>query len=122
MKTEKAYRRWQVCMKIGKKVCRCHQLPERSFFIRGYQFPLCARCTGIVLGFLIAPIITIFWKGNLWLSLALVAIMVADGLIQLKTKYRSTNPRRLLTGLGAGYAFFNLLFLIIWNIVLYVKK
>jgi len=27
----------------------CHQRPERSFFIFGFQFFLCARCTGIYL-------------------------------------------------------------------------
>jgi len=27
----------------------CHQLPERSFFVDGYQFPVCARCTGLYL-------------------------------------------------------------------------
>ena len=24
----------------------CHRIPERSFFFRGHQFPVCARCTG----------------------------------------------------------------------------
>jgi uncharacterized membrane protein len=27
----------------------CHQRPERSFFVDGYQFPVCARCTGLYL-------------------------------------------------------------------------
>jgi uncharacterized membrane protein len=25
----------------------CHQLPDRSFFWGGQQFPVCARCTGL---------------------------------------------------------------------------
>ena len=25
----------------------CHQKPERSFFLEGHQFPVCARCTGL---------------------------------------------------------------------------
>src|SRR5689334_23996230 len=29
----------------------CHQLPERSFFIAGHQFAVCARCTGLYGGF-----------------------------------------------------------------------
>jgi uncharacterized membrane protein len=27
----------------------CHQKPERSFFLDGHQFPVCARCTGLYL-------------------------------------------------------------------------
>src|SRR5207248_3168461 len=29
----------------------CHQIPERSFFIDGHPFAICARCTGIYFGF-----------------------------------------------------------------------
>jgi uncharacterized membrane protein len=28
----------------------CHQLPDRSFYWRDAQLPVCARCTGIYLG------------------------------------------------------------------------
>jgi uncharacterized membrane protein len=28
----------------------CHQLPERSFFIFGAQFPLCIRCSALLAG------------------------------------------------------------------------
>ena len=37
---------------IGAVVC--HQRPERSFFFHGQQLPVCARCTGLYLGALIA--------------------------------------------------------------------
>lgn len=37
--------------------------------------------------------------------------MVADGLIQLKTTYESTNPRRFVTGILFGYALMVLIFL-----------
>jgi uncharacterized membrane protein len=36
---------------IGSFVC--HQIPERSFHLAGFQLPVCARCLGIYLG---API------------------------------------------------------------------
>jgi uncharacterized membrane protein len=32
---------------IGSVIC--HQRPERSFFLDGHQFPVCARCTGLYL-------------------------------------------------------------------------
>lgn len=31
----------------------CHQLPDRSFFTHGVQWPVCARCTGL---YLAAPV------------------------------------------------------------------
>ncbi len=35
----------------------CHQIPERSFFIAGHPFAVCARCFGIYSGFATAAII-----------------------------------------------------------------
>ena len=32
----------------------CHQLPNRSFYINGKKFPVCARCTGVFIGNLVA--------------------------------------------------------------------
>jgi uncharacterized membrane protein len=29
----------------------CHQIPERSFHLAGFQIPVCARCLGIYAGF-----------------------------------------------------------------------
>lgn len=97
-------------MKVGHKVFGCHQLSDRSFHFHGMQFPLCARCTGILIGFvLIGPIVTIFTYGNMYVSMALMLIMILDGLIQLKTRYESNNITRLLTGLGFGYASFSIM-------------
>jgi uncharacterized membrane protein len=32
----------------------CHQIPERSFFVEGHPFAVCARCTGLYVGFTVA--------------------------------------------------------------------
>ena len=34
----------------------CHQLSDRSFFIAGHQFAVCARCTGLYAGFTAATL------------------------------------------------------------------
>ena len=44
-----------------------------------------------------------FWRPDVWIPLALMVPMIADGAIQMKTRYESTNPRRFLTGLLGGY-------------------
>ena len=49
-------------------------------------------------------ILCFFWRPPVWLALAFMVPMVADGLIQLKTAYESTNPRRFVTGVLFGWA------------------
>lgn len=44
-----------------------------------------------------------FWRPAAWIALVLMAPMIADGSIQMKTTYESTNPRRFVTGLLGGY-------------------
>ena len=39
-------------------ITKCHQIPERSFFINNRQFNICARCTGIITGFFFGIILT----------------------------------------------------------------
>lgn len=88
------------------KLVTCHRLPERSFFFKGKQFPLCARCTGIYIGFLILPlfIFNLIYI-NFWYTLLLTLPTLIDGMIQAKTKYNSNNPLRLITGILAGIGF-----------------
>ncbi|HEX7283845.1 MAG TPA: DUF2085 domain-containing protein [Vicinamibacterales bacterium] len=40
----------------------CHQIPERSFFVDGWQLPVCARCTGLYLGALAGLVAWCAWK------------------------------------------------------------
>ena len=52
---------------------------------------------------IIGLIACFFWKPEVWITLVMMIPMIADGFIQLKTSYESTNPRRFITGLLCGY-------------------
>ncbi|MDR1805482.1 MAG: DUF2085 domain-containing protein [Clostridium sp.] len=83
----------------------CHRKPERSFFFRGKQFPLCARCTGIAVGYLVGILTLIFiGKLPLWVIPLVMLPMIVDGLLQNIWKIMSNNPRRFVTGVAFGAA------------------
>lgn len=110
-------KRWLKLMKIGRSM-GCHQKSCRSFHYKDYQFPLCARCTGIVIGELvIAPIVLLFGFNHIILNLILLSLLAIDGLLQYFHILESNNIRRLITGLGAGYALTSIL---VWLIVLII--
>lgn len=91
----------------------CHQLPERSFFGGGIQVPVCARDTGIYLGFVAAFILlAIVHRGrrtrgfpglHVWVVMGVfLAAMAWDGFSSYLGFRETTNTLRLLTGLGVG--------------------
>ncbi len=89
----------------GKKLefSFCHRLPERSFFFKGKQFPVCARCTGIHLGYLSFPIFLFsIFSLSLWVSFLILIPTVIDGLTQAFFNRESTNWLRFITGFMAG--------------------
>lgn len=80
----------------------CHQIPERSFFVRGYQFPVCARCTGLLTGYLIA---LITWKMIAISTIGEVIIcipLVIDGITQYIGWRMSNQILRIATGFICG--------------------
>jgi len=81
----------------------CHQKPERSFFWKGKQLPLCARCTGIHLGYFSVPLFLfgIVEIPFLW-TIFLILPTYIDGLVQAYFDIESTNTRRFITGLASG--------------------
>ncbi len=89
-------------MELGERA-GCHQKPERSFFCHGYQFPVCARCTGAILGFLLAVPAYLMIGFLLPLSMAGILILLGDWLFQAVKIKESTNSRRLITGVLGGY-------------------
>ena len=89
-------------MKIGN-ILGCHQRADRSFFIKGYQFPICARCTGVIAGYLIFIITVWFFTFPWYINILFMLVMLADWLIQYLKWKPSTNPRRFITGVLCGY-------------------
>jgi uncharacterized membrane protein len=93
----------------------CHQLPERSFFSGGYQLPVCARDTGLYLGFIAAlaalwllhrgekPTVPPRWPILVLLGL-FIASMAFDGVTSYAGLRETTNTLRLITGLLTGWA------------------
>lgn len=99
--SRRRYLRWVHLMEFGAKL-GCHQMAERSFFIKGYQFPICARCTGVTIGSFIAVFFYFLCKIPLWVCVLLCTIMFVDWLIQRVGILASTNIRRLITGVLGG--------------------
>lgn len=91
--------------KVKMEFVFCHRKPERSFFYKGKQFPVCARCTGFYLGYFALPIFTfsIWMPSFLWIFLLMVPALV-DGLTQAYMNRESNNWLRLATGIPAGAA------------------
>ncbi|MBE6508409.1 MAG: DUF2085 domain-containing protein [Methanobrevibacter sp.] len=85
----------------------CHRKPERSFFIKGHQFPVCARCTGFYTGLIVYLIFNSFYKHNydfntLFISMILMVPVSIDGLTQYFGPRESTNSIRFVTGFIGG--------------------
>lgn len=90
--------------KFFKYMFYCHKLPERSFFYKGTQFPICARCTGICVGYALG-IVYAFFALFSWLTVLIAFIPLSiDGMGQLVGYWESTNTRRLITGTIFGTA------------------
>src|SRR5688572_7653719 len=88
----------------------CHRIPERSFFWKGKQFPVCARCTGYHIGYLSAPLFLFnVISIDLWWSVGLLLPSHIDGITQAFFKRKSNNALRVTTGFMAGLAIMSLL-------------
>ena len=87
----------------------CHQMVERSFRLRGYTFPVCARCTGVFFGQIVAVLLLIIGIVCPWyITAGLLGIMGLDWMLQRIGLKESTNIRRLVTGFFGGFGLFSL--------------
>lgn len=86
-------------------LCGCHAMPERSFHFHGKPFPICARCTGELIGILAGiPVILIAGLPDAWITAVMMLPLIIDGTLQRLTSYESKNIRRLMTGILFGIA------------------
>jgi uncharacterized membrane protein len=99
----------------------CHQMPDRSFFAHEHQYPLCARCTGMYLGF-VTGVISLVPRGRtkaarlppepiVALLVGFIVIMGIDGVNSTISivpgapqLYHTTNVVRIITGTLYGLA------------------
>ena len=89
----------------------CHQDPARSLVVAGALLPVCARCTGIYLGFLAGWSLRLFRRGpardlRLPTTILLIGIapLVIDGFANWAGLINTPPAARLLTGLLFGVA------------------
>lgn len=104
-----------ILMLLGHRA-GCHQMPSRSFFWKGYQFPVCARCTGVLCGYCLSIPFYLHYRSNLVVCLILAGIMLLDWLIQFLGIRESNNIRRFFTGICGGYSVMTLQIMIIFQI------
>lgn len=112
-----------------KKIC--HQRPNRSFFIFGKQFPLCARCSGMYFSFIIGVVLSIinfrllliikFYHVFLFFIVLAIPILV-DGFTQLFKLRKSNNILRLITGLIGGFGTGVLIVYLIGKLMLFTQN
>ena len=101
---------WSILMFLGSAFC--HQIPERSYFLGDLQMPLCARCIGLQLGFLLASLF--MWTGARKFAsgmpdpkvLAVLTILFISGILGAILSYAglggSGNLERTISGLLIG--------------------
>ena len=93
--------RWEKLMCLGARL-GCHQMPERSFFVHGYQCPLCARCTGLMIGYIMAIVTWHLVDIPPFCSAVICIPLVVDGATQYVHWRESNQILRLITGILCG--------------------
>ncbi len=93
----------------------CHQIPERSFYFRGYPMGVCSRCAsiyaGFVIGLLLYPFARDLREGAFpprWILIAAAIPTVIDFAGGILGLFTNTFLSRSLTGIlfGAVVAFY----------------
>lgn len=103
---------YSLLMSAGRST-GCHQDPNRSFKVKNVQFLLCARCTGVFLGYLVGFALAFVIRIPFLVCAGIMMIMFYDWYIQYLCIKESTNFRRCLTGIFYGTGTIHIIFWII---------
>jgi len=87
----------------------CHQNPARSFFIKGHQAIVCARCTGLYFGFFFGSILYPFFKElqnthfpSKWLLASALTTSILEYFLAKTALIYPRLPIRAAAGFGSG--------------------
>lgn len=83
----------------------CHQIPDRSLFIGGAQFPLCIRCTSLLVGAASAVIYLSAHRPlpSIRLCIAMVLPMTTELVLQMAGMVSGSNLLRAITAILFGF-------------------
>ena len=113
---------WAYLMRLGNRF-GCHQIEERSFHIKGMQFPVCSRCTGILTGQIVGVVLCLAQIVlPVYIDILFLLIMFLDWWIQYKKIKTSNNIRRFITGNLAGIAQVGITVQVIMMILLFLEN
>ncbi len=101
----------------------CHRRPDRSFFWKGKQFPVCARCTGLYLGYAVGVVLALVMGA--WVSYAAILLLVPlllDSLTQYWQWRTSTNLLRFSTGLLGGIGIISFVLSLAYTLTLLLQS
>jgi uncharacterized membrane protein len=109
----------------------CHQIGERSLSFGGRVLPVCARCTGIFLGFAVClTVLLVAYRGRpprypSWPKIAFLVLLFVPTTVDAVTSYaglrESGNAIRMVTGALAGTAIAALLLPLVAGALLQVR-
>ncbi|PKL66209.1 MAG: hypothetical protein CVV28_11940 [Methanobacteriales archaeon HGW-Methanobacteriales-1] len=81
----------------------CHGIPDRTIYFKNKPLPLCARCTGTLIGIFTLPIFHwVIISPSLVVILVLGLPALLDGITQFVGWRESNNKLRLITGFLLG--------------------
>ena len=103
------------------KIPLCNKKKERAPHIFGFCFPLCYRCTGVLIGAVFALItnLTGIIPNNAIVALICVVLMlplIIDGIRQFYFNKLSNNPMRMITGIAFGFSLSKIIYFLYLSI------